>query len=122
MRTDIAQDVRVGDTVYNCFMEPLIVQEKTVYLADGSNASHNIKFIVKDASNNTHGYSHADLYLQNLEDEDDAEKSWVDWAKNNKDFFDLFDHIETVKEIYRIGFYNGFDYKRHLSYLEAMQK
>jgi hypothetical protein len=122
MRTDIAHGINIGDTVYNCFMEPLIVQEKTVYLVDGPNNSHHIKFIVKDTSNNTHAYSYEDLYLENLEDEDDAEKSWVDWAKNNKDFFDLFDHIETIKEIYRIGFYNGFDHKKQYSYQEMMQK
>lgn len=122
MRTDIALGVNVGDTVYNCFMEPLIVHEKTVFTADTYPSHNYIKFIVRDCNNNTHGYNCSDLYLSGLEDEDDAEKSWVNWAKDNKDFFNIFDHIDASKEIYKIGYSNGFDYKQKVSYQEMMQK
>lgn len=118
MRPDIALGVKVGDTVYNCFMEPLTVYDKTVFTS-----GHNyIKFIVKDTHNNTHGYACEDLYLPDLQDEDDAEKAWVNWAKDNKDFFGIFDHIEASKEIFKMGFAKGFDYKRRHSYEEIMQK
>lgn len=117
MRFDIAQAVNIGDTLYNCFMEPLVVQNKTVFAID-----RHIKFIMIDHCNNIHGYSFNDLYLPDLEDEDDAEKAWVNWAKDNKDFLLTFDHIETTKEIFKIGFGRGFDYRRQCSYKEMMQK
>jgi hypothetical protein len=122
MRPDIALGVNIGDTVYNCFMDVLIVQEKTVFSADTHPSYNYIKFIVRDSNNNTHGYDCSDLYLPGLEDEDDAEKSWVNWAKDNKEFFNIFDHIEASKEIYKIGYGNGFDYRQKISYEEMMQK
>lgn len=121
MRKDLAIDINIGDKVYNCFMESLTVLEKTVFNNDNGSISC-IKFIVKDQANNTHVYECEDLYLSDLDDEDDSEKSWVDWAKDNKDFFELFDHISTMKEIYKIGFANGFEYKRQLKFMEAVQK
>lgn len=123
MRLDLAGGVNIGDVVYNCFMEPLTVVDKIVWFANNHyDVIDFIKFIVRDCHNNTHGYSSNDLYLKDLEDESDEEKSWVDWAKDNKDFFELFDHISTMKEIYKIGFANGFEYKRQLKFMEAVQK
>lgn len=122
MRPDIALGIKVGDTVYNCFMEPLIVHENIVYTADTHPKHDYIKFVVKDVHHNMHNYACEDLYLADLEDEDDAEKAWVNWAKDNKDFFDTFDHFEVSKEIYKIGFANGFEYKKQLSFEEMMQK
>jgi hypothetical protein len=118
MRIDIANTVHIGDIVYNCFMEPLKVIERTDLLDD----PHSVKFKVKDPHDNDHDYDSNDLYLEKLDDESDEEKSWVDWAKDNKDFFELFDHISTMKEIYKIGFANGFEYKRQLKFMEAIQK
>lgn len=117
MRSDIAAGVSPGDTVYNCFMEPLIVIEKLVLIQDRT-----INFRVRDCRNNIHTYACEDLYLANLEDEDDAEKAWVNWAKDNKDFLITFDHIETTKEIFKVGFGQGFEHRRKYSYEEMMQK
>lgn len=122
MRKHIADNVNVGDTVYNCFMEPLIVQNKTVFTDDTHPNYHYIKFTVKDASNNTHDYAGEDLYLPDLEDEDDAEKAWIEWSKNNKDFLITFDHLETTKEIFKVGFGCGFEHRLKFSYEEMMQK
>lgn len=121
MRTDIGAHLNIGDTVYNCFWEKLMIVEKTSYSLDSGSAT-NLRFVVRDSQNNTHTYDCEDLYLYDLEDEDDAEKSWIGWAKENKDFFDLFDHITTLKEIYKTGFANGFEYKRKISFEEMMQK
>jgi hypothetical protein len=117
MRPDIATGVKPGDTVYNCFMEPLVVVEKTVVIQDRTT-----NFKVRDYRNHAHNYACEDLYLADLEDEDDAEKAWINWAKDNKDFLITFDHIETTKEIFKAGFGNGFDYKNKYSYMEMMQK
>jgi hypothetical protein len=122
MRLDIAQGVNIGDTVYNCFMEPLVVKDKIGYSLDTYPNYEYIKFVVADNNNKEHNYLYGDVYLQDLEDEDDAEKSWVNWAKDNKEFFNIFDHIEASKEIYKIGYGRGFDYKRQISYEEMMQK
>ena len=121
MRIDIGDHLNVGDSVYNCFWEKFTVQDKTVLYRDNGTISC-LKFIVKDSQNNAHGYECEDLYLEDMVDEDDAEKSWVTWATENKDFFDLFDHITTLKEIYKTGFANGFEYKRKISFEEMMQK
>lgn len=121
MRYDIACDTNIGNTVYNCFMEPFEVTDKTV--VDTNNKSNRrITFLVKDLSNKIHVYDYEDLYTEHLEDEDDAEKSWVNWAKNNKDFFDIFDHITTMKELYKIAFSEGYEYKKILSRQEILQK
>lgn len=117
MRNDVASSVNIGDLVYNCFMEPLIVVNKMVYTE-----YNNPQFSVKDRHGDISHYSCENLYLSDLEDEDDAEKAWVNWAKNNKDFCETFDHIETIREIYRTGFADGFEYRRNVTHKEQMQK
>lgn len=122
MRKHITDNVNIGDTVYNCFMEPLTVHEKIIFSADTHPRYDCIKFVVKDTSNNTHNYACEDLYVADLEDEDDAEKAWIKWAKDNKDFLITFDHIETTKEIFKTGFGYGFEHRLKFSYEEMMQK
>lgn len=115
MRIDLASNVKVGDIVYNCFMEPLVV-------GSISQGDTNLVFTVIDTGLNAHAYSYEDVYLEDFYGESDEEKSWIEWAKDNKDFFDTFDHIEASKEIYKIGFAHGFEYKRRISFEELMQK
>lgn len=117
MRSDLAYHTESGEIVYNCFMEPLTVLEKII-----SASNNNINFVVRDCNNNTHSYNYEDLYLRNLEGEDDAEKCWIDWAKDNKDFLITFDHIETTKEVFKVGFGRGFEHRLKYSYEEMMQK
>lgn len=122
MRLDVADTIKVGHTLYNCFMEPVVVTETVDWALDPHPSRHFTQFVVKDSKNQQHIYSYKDLYLPELEEEDDAEKSWVNWAKDNKDFLTTFDHIETMREIYRLAYYNGYNYRQVVSYEEMMQK
>jgi hypothetical protein len=122
MRHDLALNVKLGDTVYNCCMDALIVTgiDYVIYFVP-------IRFhtIEKNSSNlylSSTAYNIQNLYLADLEGETDDEKSWVNWAKDNKDFLLTFDHLETVKEIYKTAFLNGFNHKQVTSFEELMQK
>ena len=117
MRLDLANEVKVGDTIYNCFMDPIVV---TSIYVDVSNK--NIVFSTIDTRLNRANYNPDNVYLSDLDGETDDEKSWISWAKDNRDFFDEFDHIETMKELYKIAFCRGFEHKRQTAFEEQMQK
>lgn len=121
MRIDLAHNVKVGDKVYNCFMDELVITSIYHDLKDES-GFHKIVFGTVDTRLHRASYDSSELYLQDLEGESDEEQSWVNWAKDNRDFFLEFDHIETMKEIYKTGFGNGFQHKRKISFEEMMQK
>ena len=121
MRLDLAINVKKGDTLYNCFMQPVVVYAARTNISDDGSVT-DINFTVINTRLESIFYNYKDLYFVDLHDEDDAEQSWVNWAKNNQDFFDTFDHIETIKEIYRIGFYDGFEHRKYANYLAEMQK
>jgi hypothetical protein len=121
MRIDLAQDIFIGDIIYNCFMDQLIVTSIKKDMAD-NRGFHRIVFETIDNNSHKANYSSDDVYFSDLYGESDDEKSWVGWAKENRDFFEVFDHIETMKEIYKIGFCNGFEYRRKISFEEMMQK
>lgn len=121
MRIDLADTVEVGDTIYNCFMQPLVVSSIDKQLADDGTIT-NIVFTVVNTGLQASQYDYEHVYFADLYGEHDSEKSWVNWAKNNMDFFETFDHIETMKEIYQTGFADGFEHKKHISYEEQMQK
>jgi hypothetical protein len=121
MRIDLANGVKLGDIVYNCFMDKLVVTSIHKDVAD-TGGFHKIVFGTIDTRLHKISYDSSDIYLEDLEGESDDEKSWVEWAKDNRDFFDEFDHIETMKEIYKMAFCNGFEHKRKITYEEMMQK
>ena len=121
MRLDLAQEIKMGDKVYNCFMDPLVVTSIYKDVAD-SGGFHRIVFGTVNTRLDRASYDSSDVYLADLDGESDDEKSWVNWAKDNRDFLLEFDHIETMKEIYRAAFYNGFEHKRKVSFEEMMQK
>lgn len=118
MRIDIADTIKLGDIVYNCFMDKLVVTSIKKDYRD----SHTIVFGTVDTRLYSSSYDSKDVYLEDLSEESDDEKSWIDWAKNNRDFFDEFDHIETMREVYKIAFCNGFEHKRKYSNQELLQK
>jgi len=118
----MAIGVKPGDTLYNCFMEELKVDCKIVAALDLFPSKHYMKFIMKDRSGHKEEYDCTDLYFSNLEEEDDAEKSWVLWAKDNKSFFMDTKNISYLKEIFKNGFGRGFQYKQQITYEEMMQK
>jgi len=117
MRLDLANEIQIGDTVYNCFMSKLIVDSIHKDNAGVGNF-HRIVFRTAEGVE----YDSQDVYLQDLYGESDDEKSWVSWAKENQDFFETFDHIATMKEVYKVAFCNGFEYKRQITFEEMMQK
>ena len=88
MRIDVADTIKIGDIVYNCFMDELVVT--SIY----GKGSSKIVFSTIDTRLHRSSYNFSDLYLKGLEDESDDEKSWVSWAKNNRDFFDEFFPID----------------------------
>lgn len=81
-----------------------------------------ITFTAVNSQMATEKYDYRDIYLLDLEGEDDAEKSWIDWIKDNRDFFVTNNDIVTTKEIFKIGYGRGFNYRRIISYEEMMQK
>lgn len=115
MIKDLAYGVKVGDIVYNTFMEKLVV-------GSISQSENNVVFTVIDTGLNAHSYSYEDIYLEDLYGESDEEKSWINWAKNNKEFVDNFDHLSTIKWIYEQGFAEGFVHRQKISHEEMMQK
>jgi hypothetical protein len=117
MRIDLADNIKLGDIVYNCFMDELVITTINKQID-----SKQIFFGTIDTRLHRAIYDSSDVYLKNLEDETDDEKAWVNWAKDNRDFFDEFDHIETMREIYKIAFCDGFEYKKRISFEEYMQK
>ena len=121
MRIDLANDIKVGDTICNCFMDRLVVTSIRKDISD-TNKFHRIIFGTVDTRLNRASYDSVDVYFDDLHGETDDEKSWVSWAKENRDFFDEFDHIETMKEIYKTAFCNGYEHKKKITFEETMQK
>lgn len=115
MRIDLAKAIKVGDTLYNCFMDPMVVT--SIY-----KDNNNIIFSTIDTKLYRRGYSYEDIYFSDLYGESDEEKSWINWIKNNRDTLDTFDDIENSKKMYKIGFANGFQYKHQISIEEMLQK
>ena len=115
MRLDIAQTINPGDTVYNCFMEPLKVTGKIKFYSS-SDKLDRIEFIIGDSR-----YNYTDLYLKDMDDESDEETSWVYWASLNKDIL-INENIDLIRKAYIAAFANGYSYKRNIRYQEMMQK
>lgn len=103
----LADGIKAGDTVCNTFMQKFIVSSV-------SQDDNGLVFTLVDTGLNTHYYSYEDIYFEDLYGESDEEKSWIDWAKNNKDFIENFDHIATIKNIYKQGFASGFVHRQKL--------
>lgn len=117
MRMDLAENIKIGDKICNCFMDTLIV---TSIFKD--KPSKKLIFSTIDSRLNRAGYSYLDVYLQDLEGESDDEKSWIDCVSKNKGFLSDVDDIDTCKKFYKIGFCKGFEYKKQITFEENMQK
>lgn len=121
MNIDIALSVKVNDIIYNCFMDQLTVKSYSCKFNDLGKIS-SMTFDTVDSNNYSRTYDYENVYDKHMTWESDEEKSWVDWASQNKDFIFEFDHIDTIKNIYKIGFANGFNYRKKINYEEMMQK
>lgn len=115
MRIDLANNIKIGDTLHNCVMDNIVVT--SIYKNDSKIIFSTINTRLYRAA-----YSYEDVYLSDLYGESDEEKSWVNWAQNNRDIVDNFDDIENCKKMYKIGFADGFHYKRQISMEEMLQK
>ena len=115
MRLDLAMGLKVGDKVVNVFMDELVIS--------GIDHSYDPKppvFIALDTMLQKHYLWFDDIYYPDLSDICDEEKSFVLWAKDNKQF--IGEYSRLFKTVYMQGFAMGFDHKKKMSYEEAMQK
>ena len=121
MRLDQALNIKVGDIVYNCFMDELVVTSRFDSISDNGSDIRNIIFSTVDTRLSRSTYQFDDLYHKDLDGESDEEKSFISWAKENRDFF-LDDCFTLMKECYKQGFAMGFAHKRKITFEEMMQK
>jgi len=115
MRLDLAMGLKVGDKILNVFMDELVIS--------GIDHSYDPKppvFIALDTMLQKHYLWFDDIYYPDLSDICDEEKSFVLWAKDNKQF--IGENSRLLKTVYMQGFAMGFDHKRRISHEEAMQK
>lgn len=118
MRIDQALSLSVGDKLIDCFSENLVLNSKEiVYDSNGQIADIKLKVVTTYLLLKT--YECADLYLPDLYEESDEEKSWVDWASKH---LDKQDDISTIRYAYLQGFANGFTHKRKALAEEQLQK
>lgn len=123
MRLDLAMGLKVGDIVYNAFMDELVITSRFDTPINGGKKIHKIIFSTVDTRLNRNTYSFDDIYFKDLEGESDEEISFVNWAKNNRDYLgDADEWFSVMKQCYKQGFAMGFEYKRKISFEEAMQK
>lgn len=121
MRPDQAQILVSGDKVVDSFMTQLTVKSVKSVHNHNEELLH-ILIITEDSDCKQDTYHHEDVYLPDLDGVSDEEKSWLNWAKENQDFLEEFDHLPSVRLIYMRGFADGYSYKKKISYEEAMQK
>lgn len=115
MRLDLAMELKIRDRVVNVFMDELIISA-----IDNSYAQKPPVFIALDSRLQKHYYCFDDIYYPDLSNICDEEKSFILWAKNNRQF--IGENSRLLKTVYMQGFAMGFEHKRQTSYEEQMQK
>lgn len=115
MRLDLAMGLKVGDKIVNVFMDELVISK-----IDHSYDPKPPVFIALDTMLHKHYYWFDDIYYPDLSDICDEEKSFVLWAKDNRQF--VGENSRLLKAVYMQGFSMGFEHKRRTSYEEQMQK
>jgi len=115
MRLDLAMGLKVGDKIVNVFMDELVISK-----IDHSYDPKPPVFIALDTMLQKHYLWFDDIYYPDLSDICDEEKSFVLWAKDNRQF--IGENSRLLKTVYVQGFSMGFEHKRRISHEEAMQK
>jgi hypothetical protein len=113
-----AQQIKMGQKLYNSFLDEVVVTS----IFSPSDTGNIILFGTVDTRLHKESYSFEDLYYD-LEEICDEERSFINWAKENREF--ILDHEESfkaMKKAYICGFGNGFAYKKTCLYEEQMQK
>lgn len=121
MRIDLANDIKIGDIVYNCFMDEIVVTSISKDFTINEKPKR-VFFGTIDTRLYKASYDSNDVYHKDLSDESDEEKSWITWATNNREIVESLDDLELGKKMYKIGFANGFKYKHEISIEEMLQK
>jgi hypothetical protein len=115
MRLDLSMGLKVGDKVVNVFMDELVISK-----IDHSYDPKPPVFIALDTMLQKHYLWFDDIYYPDLSDICDEEKSFVLWAKDNRQL--VGENSRLLKTVYMQGFSMGFEHKRQISYEEQMQK
>lgn len=115
MRLDLAMGLKVGDKIVNVFMDELVISK-----IDHSYDPKPPVFIAVDTRLEKHYLWFDDIYYPDLSDICDEEKSFVLWAKDNKQL--IGENSRLSKEIYMQGYVNGFNSRLKYSHEEQMQK
>ena len=115
MRLDLAMGLKVGDKVVNVFMDELVISK-----IDHTYDPKPPVFIAVDTMLQNHYLWFDDMYYPDLSDLCDEEKSFVLWAKDNKQF--IGENSRLLKTVYMQGFAMGFEHKKKISHEEQMQK
>lgn len=111
MRPDQANLLNKGETIINCFSEPLVFLK-----TEGATV------IVVNTGLETEVYPCGNLYLKDMDEESDEEISWINWATQNANYIKTKLDLDIVKFAYKQGFANGFSYKLRLTAEEQLQK
>jgi hypothetical protein len=111
MRLDHLTHLRKGDTIINCFQEPLVVLR-----VEGNNV------VAVNTGLETRVYPCDHLYYTDMYEESDEEISWIKWATNNVDYIRNQPDIDIIKFVYQQGFSNGFMHQRLYRAEEQLQK
>jgi hypothetical protein len=107
--------LKVGDKVLNVFMDELVIAK-----IDNSYSPKPPVFIALDTMLQKHYLWFDDIYYPDLSDICDEEKSFVLWAKDNRQF--IGENSRLLKATYMQGYAMGFDAKKKYTYEEQMQK
>jgi hypothetical protein len=119
MRLDQAMKLNVGDKVVNCFMDELIIS-KIDNSYPGRNDPKPPVFIALDSELQKHYLWFDEIYHPDLADICDEEKSFIMWAKDNREF--IGENTRLLKTVYMQGFAIGFEFKRAINAQEQLQK
>jgi hypothetical protein len=124
MRLDLAMNMKIGDVAYNAFMDKLVITSRFDRVNGDGTKIADIIFGTIDTRLRAESYMFDDLYFADLEGESDEEKSFVNWAKDNRDFFgsDEYENCNLLKQAYKQGYAMGFNSRLKTSYEEQMQK
>ena len=115
MRLDLALGLKVGDKIVNVFMDELVISN----IDDNYNPKPPV-FIALDTMLHKHYLWFDDIYYPDLSDICDEERSFIFWAKDNRQF--IGENSRLLKTVYMQGFAMGFEHKRKVSHEENMQK
>lgn len=116
MRLDLAIGLKPGDKVVNVFMDELVISSIDYSISP----SKPPVFTALDTRLQKHYLWFDEIYHPDLEDICDEEKSFVLWAKDNKQL--IGENSRLSKEIYMQGYANGFNSRVKYSHEEQMQK